>query len=91
YSQDLLNWYNNKYLNFLSTEELVLKVKENLEIDFNKINNGNLAISLLAKGANSLNQIAEDSIYFFEDPEVNFDVLKIDMNKKSYFLNLVIN
>ena len=85
YSQDLLNWYNNKYLNFLSAEELVLKVKENSEIDFSEINNGNLAISLLAKGANSLNQIAEDSIYFFEDPEVNFDVLKIDMNKKILF------
>ena len=85
YSQDLLNWYNNKYLNFLSAEELVLKVKENSEIDFSEINNGNLAISLLAKGANSLNQIAEDSIYFFEDPQVNFDVLKIDMNKKILF------
>ena len=23
YSQDLLNWYNNKYLNFLSSEELI--------------------------------------------------------------------
>ena len=85
YSQDLLNWYNNKYLNFLSAEELVLKVKENSEIDFSEINNGNLAISLLAKGANSLNQIAEDSIYFFEDPQVNFDALKIDMNKKILF------
>ena len=61
------------------------KVKENLEVDFSEINNGNLAISLLAKGANSLNQISEDSTYFFEDPQVNFDALKIDMNKKILF------
>ena len=82
YSQDLLNWYNNKYLNFLSAEELVLKVKKNSEIDFSEIINGNLAISLLAKGANSLNQIAEDSIYFFEEPQIKFDALNIDTNKK---------
>ena len=85
YSQDLLNWYNNKYLNFLSAEELILKVKENSEVDFSEINNGNLAISLLAKGSNSLNQIAEDSIYFFKDPQINFDALKIDKNKKILF------
>ena len=85
YSQDLLNWYNNKYLNFLSAEELVIKVKENSGVDFSVIDNGNLAISLLAKGANSLNQIAEDSIYFFEEPKTNFDSLKIDTNKKKLF------
>jgi glutamyl-tRNA synthetase len=85
YSQDLLNWYNNKYLNFLSAEKLVLKVKENSEVDFSEINNGNQAISLLAKGANSLNQIAEDSTYFFEDPQVKYDVLKIETNKKILF------
>ena len=85
YSQDLLNWYNNKYLNFLSTEELVTKVKEISDVDFNEIDNGNLAISLLAKGANSLSQIAEDSIYFFEEPETNFDSLNININKKKLF------
>ena len=85
YSQDLLNWYNNKYLNFLSAEELVIKVRENSGVDFGVIDNGNLAISLLAKGANSLNQIAEDSIYFFEEPETNFDSLNIDTNKKKLF------
>ena len=85
YSQDLLNWYNNKYLNFLSAEELVIKVKENSGVDFSVIDNGNLAISLLAKGANSLNQIAEESIYFFEEPKTNFDSLNIDTNKKKLF------
>jgi glutamyl-tRNA synthetase len=85
YSQDLLNWYNNKYLNFLSAEKLVLKVKENSEVDFSEINNGNQAISLLVKGAYSLNQIADDSIYFFEDPQVKYDVLKIETNKKILF------
>ena len=69
----------------MSAEELVLKVKKNSGVDFSEIDNGNLAISLLAKGANSLNQIAEDSIYFFEDPQVNFDTLKIDKNKKILF------
>ena len=85
YSQDLLNWYNNKYLNFLSAEELVIKVKENSGVDFSVMDNGNLAISLLAKGANSLNQIAEESIYFFEEPKTNFDSLNIDTNKKKLF------
>ncbi len=85
YSQDLLNWYNNKYLNFLSAQELVKKVKENSGVDFSEIDNGNLAISLLAKGANSLNQIAEDSIYFFEEPQTKFDALNIDSNKKNLF------
>ena len=63
YSQDLLDWYNNKYLNFLTPEELIVKLKENSEVDFSQIKNGILAISLLAKGASSLNQIAEESIY----------------------------
>ncbi len=85
YSQDLLDWYNNKYLNFLTSEDLILKVKENSGINFSEINNGELAISLLAKGANSLNQIAEDSIYFFEEPQIKFDSLNIDANKKVIF------
>jgi len=85
YSQDLLDWYNNKYLNFLSSKELIAKVKENSGVDFNQIDNGELAISLLAKGANSLNQIAEESIYFFQEPHIKFDSLKIDDNKKILF------
>jgi glutamyl-tRNA synthetase len=85
YSQDLLDWYNNKYLNFLTSEDLILMVKENSGIDFSEINNGELAISLLAKGANSLNQIAEDSIYFFEEPQIKFGSLNIDINKKVIF------
>jgi glutamyl-tRNA synthetase len=85
YSQELLDWYNNKYLNFLTSEDLILMVKENSGIDFSEINNGELAISLLAKGANSLNQIAEDSIYFFEEPQIKFGSLNIDINKKVIF------
>ncbi len=81
----MLDWYNNKYLNFLTSEDLILKVKENSGIDFTEINNGELAISLLAKGANSLSQIAEDSIYFFEEPQIKFDSLNIDANKKVIF------
>ena len=69
YSQELLDWYNNKYLNFLTPEDLILKVKENSGVDFNQIDNGKLAISLLAKGAHSLHQIAEESAYFFEEPQ----------------------
>ena len=82
YSQELLDWYNNKYLNFLTPEDLILKVKENSGVDFNQIDNGKLAISLLAKGAHSLNQIAEESAYFFEKPQTKFDSLKIDSDKK---------
>ena len=82
YSQELLDWYNNKYLNFLTPEDLILKVKENSGVDFNQIDNGKLAISLLAKGAHSLNQIAEESAYFFEEPQTKFDLLKIDSDKK---------
>ncbi len=85
YSQDLLDWYNNKYLNFLTSKELIAKVKENSGVDFNQIDNGELAISLLAKGANSLNQIAEESIYFFQEPHIKFDSLNIDANKKILF------
>jgi glutamyl-tRNA synthetase len=85
YSQDLLDWYNNKYLNFLTPKELIAKVKENLGVDFNQIDNGELAISLLAQGANSLNQIAEESIYFFQEPHIKFDSLNIDANKKILF------
>ena len=85
YSQDLLDWYNNKYLNFLTSEDLILKVKENSGIDFSEINNGELAISLLAKGANTLDQIAKDSIYFFEEPQIKFDSLNINTNKKVIF------
>ena len=82
YSQDLLDWYNNKYLNFLTPEELIVKLKENSEVDFSQIKNGILAISLLAKGASSLNQIAEESIYFFEEPLISKDLLNIDSEKK---------
>ena len=82
YSQELLDWYNNKYLNFLTPEDLILKVKENSGVDFNQIDNGKLAISLLAKGAHSLNQIAEESAYFFEEPQTKFDLLKTDSDKK---------
>ena len=85
YSKDLLDWYNNKYLNFLTPKELIAKVKENLGVDFNQIDNGELAISLLAQGANSLNQIAEESIYFFQEPHIKFDSLNIDANKKILF------
>lgn len=85
YSQDLLDWYNNKYLNFLASKELIAKVKENSGVDFNQIDNGELAISLLAKGANSLNKIAEESIYFFQEPHIKFDSLNIDANKKILF------
>ena len=82
YSKDLLDWYNNKYLNFLTPKELISKVKENSGTDFNQIDNGEQAISLLAKGANSLNQIAEESSYFFEEPETKFASLSIDTDKK---------
>ncbi len=85
YSQDLLDWYNNKYLNLLTSEELILKVKENSGTDFNQIDKGDLAISLLAKGANSLNQISDESIYFFEEPKIKFDSLNIDTNKRKLF------
>ena len=85
YSQDLLDWYNNKYLNFLTSEELIKEVKENSGVDFSEIENGKLAISLLAKGSNSFNQIAEESIYFFEEPRIKFDMLNIDTNKKVLF------
>ena len=85
YSQDLLDWYNNKYLNFLTSEELIKEVKENSGVDFSEIENGKLAISLLAKGSNSFNQIAEESIYFFEEPQIKFDMLNIDTNKKVLF------
>ena len=76
FSQDLLDWYNNKYLNFLTQEELIIKVKENTGVDFNEIDNGKLAISLLAKGANSFKQIGEESIYFFKEPHIKLDLLK---------------
>jgi len=66
----------------LSPEELVIKVKENSGVDFSEIDNGDLAISLLVKGASSLNQIAEDSIYFFEEPKIRFDSLNINPSKK---------
>ena len=69
----------------MSAEELSIKVKENSGIDFSEIDNGNLAISLLAKGANSINQIAEESIYFFEEPQIKFNALNIDTNKKLLF------
>ena len=78
----MLDWYNNKYLNFLTPKELISKVKENSGTDFNQIDNGEQAISLLAKGANSLNQIAEESSYFFEEPETKFASLSIDTDKK---------
>ena len=61
---------------------MILKVKENSGVDFNQIDNGKLAISLLAKGAHSLNQIAEESAYFFEEPQTKFDLLNIDSDKK---------
>ncbi len=82
YSQELLDWYNNKYLNFLTPEDLILKVKENSEVDFNQIDNGKLAISLLAKGAHSLHQIAEESAYFFVEPQTKFNLLNINSDKK---------
>ncbi len=66
----------------MSPEELVIKVKENSGVDFSEIDNGDLAISLLVKGASSLNQIAEDSIYFFEEPKIRFDSLNINPSKK---------
>ena len=91
YSQDLLDWYNNKYLNFLTPEELIVKLKENSEVDFSQIKNGILAISLLAKGASSLNQIAEESIYFFEEPLISKDLLNIDSEKKYCYLNLLVS
>jgi len=69
----------------LSPEELVIKVKENSGVDFSEIDNGDLAISLLVKGASSLNQIAEDSIYFFEEPKIRFDSLNINPSKKLLF------
>ena len=85
FSQDLLDWYNNKYLNFLTHEELIIKVKENTGVDFNEIDNGKLAISLLAKGANSFKQIGEESIYFFKEPHTKLDLLNIDSDKRILF------
>ena len=85
FSQDLLDWYNNKYLNFLTHEELIIKVKENTGVDFNEIDNGKLAISLLAKGANSFKQIGEESIYFFKEPHIKLDLLNIDSDKRILF------
>ena len=89
YSRDLLDWYNNKYLNFLTSDELMLKVKENSGVDFNKIDKGNLAISLLAKGANSLSQINEESTYFFEEPLIKLGSFNKDPSKKALFLDFV--
>ena len=85
FSQDLLDWYNNKYLNFLTHEELIIKVKENTGVDFTEIDNGKLAISLLAKGANSFKQIGEESIYFFKEPHIKLDLLNIDSDKRILF------
>ena len=85
FSQDLLDWYNNKYLNFLTHEELIIKVKENTGVDFTEIDNGILAISLLAKGANSFKQIGEESIYFFKEPHIKLDLLNIDSDKRILF------
>lgn len=85
FSQDLLDWYNNKYLNFLTHEELIIKVKENTGVDFNEIDNGKLAISLLAKGANSFKQIGEESFYFFKEPHIKLDFLNIDSDKRILF------
>ena len=85
FSQDLLDWYNNKYLNFLTHEELIIKVKENTGVDFTEIDNGKLAISLLAKGANSFKQIGEESIYFFKEPYTKLDLLNIDSDKRILF------
>jgi len=85
FSQDLLDWYNNKYLNFLTHEELIIKVKENTGVDFNEIDNGKLAISLLAKGANSFKQIGEESIYFFKEPHIKLDLLNVDSDKRILF------
>ena len=85
FSQDLLDWYNNKYLNFLTHEELIIKVKENTGVDFTEIDNGKLAISLLAKGANSFKQIGEESIYFFKEPHTELDLLNIDSDKRILF------
>ena len=85
FSQDLLDWYNNKYLNFLTHEELIIKVKENTGVDFTEIDNGKLAISLLAKGANSFKQIGEESIYFFKEPYTELDLLNIDSDKRILF------
>ena len=85
FSQDLLDWYNNKYLNFLTHEELIIKVKENTGVDFTEIDNGKLAISLLAKGANSFKQIGEESIYFFKEPHTKLDLLNIDSDKRILF------
>ena len=85
FSQDLLDWYNNKYLNFLTHEELIIKVKENTGVDFTEVDNGKLAISLLAKGANSFKQIGEESIYFFKEPHTKLDLLNIDSDKRILF------
>ena len=87
YSQDLLNWYNNKYLNFLTSDELIFKLREDFKVDFGELERGDLAISLLAKGANTLKEISEESKYFFQDPLINLESSGIDIDKKEIFMD----
>lgn len=87
YSQDLLNWYNNKYLNFLTSDELIFKLREDFKVDFGELEKGDLAISLLAKGANTLKEISEESKYFFQDPLINLESSGIDIDKKEIFMD----
>ena len=82
FSLDLLNWYNNKYLNFIEPQDLIQKVKAITGVDFNDMQRGELAVSLIAKGANSVREIIDESKYFFQDPLTDFEELGLDNDRK---------
>ena len=75
FSEELLNWYNNKYINMMNVSEIEDNTFKLTGTDFSKLKKGKEALEIFKKNANTFKDISDQGSYLFLAPEITEELL----------------
>ena len=75
FSEDLLNWYNNKYINMMDIKDIEKSTLKFTGSDFSKLEKGREALEIFKKNANTFQDISDQGTYLFLAPDISEELL----------------
>ena len=75
FSEDLLNWYNNKYINMMDIKDIEESTLKFTGSDFSKLEKGREALEIFKKNANTFQDISDQGTYLFLAPDISEELL----------------
>ena len=75
FSEDLLNWYNNKYINMMDIKDIEESTLKFTGSDFSKLEKGKEALEIFKKNANTFQDISDQGTYLFLAPDISEELL----------------